>query len=167
MNIGKAKLERTNKKIIYKLNDLCFGMHGHLTALLKDLHYFFYFKKQGKNKTSDLYLKCLYFQLKHIIVLTRLIENLGGYNKVYEYKRNQVEHFRLNNNRKIVEKVAILDSLASQILLLDNYKKIKSIIQDEKVKSIIEKEIEEINSVIDLLKEKLKKQWEKPLKITI
>ena len=78
-----------------------------------------------------------------------------------------MEHFRLNNNRKIVEKVAILDSLASQILLLDNYKKIKSIIQDEKVKSIIEKEIEEINSVIDLLKEKLKKQWEKPLKITV
>ncbi len=157
MNIGKAKLEKGNKQLICQLNDLCFGMHGHLTALLKDLHYFFYFKKQGKNMTSDLYLECLYFQLKHIIVLTRLIENLGGYYKVFEYKRNQVENFRFNTNRKIFEKVAILDSVATQILLLDNYKKIKTLNIDEKVKNIINQEIEDINNGIDMLNAKLKK----------
>ena len=154
MSVGKAKLSKRKKILICQLNDLCFGMHGHLSALLKDLKYFFYFKKKENDTFSDLYLQRLFFHLKHIIVLTRLIEDLGGYAKMLEYKNNQVDYHALKGKDAVVEKVAILDGIATQTYILKNYFIIKENISDEKVSIIIDNEIQNIKNEMDLLIDK-------------
>ena len=107
MYIKKEKLSKTNKRLICKLNELCFGMHGHLSVLLKNLHYFFYFKKEKKEEEASLYLQGVFVQLKHIIALSRLMEELGGYIEVFDCKYNQVDYYKLNEKRKVFEGEAI------------------------------------------------------------
>ena len=157
LNMGKAKLRNANKRLICRLNNLCFGMHGHLTTLLKDFHYFFYFKKHQKYKIAHLYLQSIACQLKHIIVLSRLIENLGGYTEIFDYKNNQVDYYILKDNLQVFENVAILDSITNQTLLLEEYLKVKSTILDKKIEEIIDEEIANIKNSIEKLTDKMVK----------
>ncbi len=155
MDVIREKISRTKKKLICRLNDLCFGMHGHLTFFLKNLHYFFYFKKRYEYEIANLYLECAFFQLRQIIVLSRLIEGLGGYPEILAYKNNQVGYYRIKNGCKVTYKVAILDSLSNQILSLKEYVKIKKETSDKKIKERIEIEIENLKTNIRNLREKV------------
>ena len=92
MNTKKEKLSKPNKQSIYRINDLAFGMHGHLTILLKNLQCYFNFKKHKEDAMANLYLQCVFLQLNHIKVLFELIIELGGNCKIYDYKRNQIEY---------------------------------------------------------------------------
>lgn len=163
MSMEKVKLSKRKKQLIYRLNELCFGMHGHLSALLKDLTYFFYFKKCRNNNFSDLYLQSLFFHLKHLVALIKLIEELGGYPKIIEYKNNQIDYYCLKANRKVANKVALFDSIASQKLILNDYLRLKKIIEDEKIMALIDDEIENVKNDLNLFLLKLTTNGEKML----
>ena len=142
-------------QIIYHLNNLCFGMHGHLSALLKDLNYFFYFKKEREIDLSNFYLQQIVGQLQHIITLTRLMEELGGYHKILDYTNNRADYHKLIKRKQIIKNQAILDSISNQVLLKEEYVKVQRLINDEKIGDIIEKEIFNLKNNIESLQDKM------------
>ncbi len=153
MNIGKTRLLK--RRLICRINDVCFGMHGHLSALLKELQYFFHFKKQEKDDLAFLYLQSVCAQLNHIISLTKIIENLGGYPEIISYKNNRVNYYKLSNKKNTLEKVALLDTLSTQILILEGYEKVKAILCEETLEENIDKEISIVKKHIVQLSEYL------------
>ncbi|MBO7149570.1 MAG: hypothetical protein J6V71_01625 [Clostridia bacterium] len=155
MDVGKLKSSRRKKKLICRLNNLCFGMHGHLTALLKDFHYFFYLKRQGKYEIANVYLKNTFFELQQIILLSRHIENLGGFPKVLSYKNNQIDYYKIKNSCKIDCKVIVLDSISNQLLILKEYLGVKELTFDKKTEELIDSSIENIKNHIRLLSENI------------
>ncbi len=155
MNTKKEKLSTPNKQLIYRINDLAFGMHGHLTILLKNLQCYVNFKKHKEDAMANLYLQCVFLQLNHIKVLFELIIELGGNCKIYDYKSNQIEYYKLNEKRKIFKSEAILDSIANQSLLLKKYLEVKRLTCDKKVNDIIDKIMGEMNKELEFLSEKL------------
>ena len=158
MDVKKLKLSRRKKKLIYRLNNLCFGMHGHLTALLKDLHYFFYFKKHSKCEDAEVYLKIVFFHLEQIIVICRLIETLGEHPEVLAYKNNHIDYHRIKRTCKIDCRVAILDSLSTQLLILKEYLDIKEIAFEQNAIKIIDDCIESIKNQMRTLSENTTKK---------
>ncbi len=165
MDVGKLKLSRRKKKLICRLNNLCFGMHGHLTALLKDFHYFFYLKRQGEYEIANVYLKNTFFQLQQIILLTRFMEKLGGYPKVLAYKNNQFDYCKIKNSCKIDCKVIVLDSISNQLLILKEYLKIKELTFDEMTKELIDTSIKNVKNHIGLLSQSLTENTQKMLNL--
>ena len=140
-----------NKRLIFRLNNLCFGMHGFLSALLKDLHYFFYFKKHQNNALAKVYMQCVFSQLKNIINLSNLIEELGGYYKIYDYKNNGVDYYKPFGKQNIAKEMAILDSISSQILLIGECFSINQTTTDIPIKDMIDKTTIEMTENINLL----------------
>ena len=119
--MGKEKLSKTKKELICQLNSLCFGMHGHLSILLKNLQCLFYFRKIKKEELAKVYFQGVLNQLRHIIVLTRLIEKLGGYPEPLDYKNNQTDYYCIDGKYNVAEKMFLLDSMTSQIMLKEQY----------------------------------------------
>lgn len=154
MSKGNAILSKKRRQLVFILNDLCFGEHGQLSALLKDFHYFLYFKKHKDETLANVYLQRLFFYLKNIVMLTRLIEEFGGCPRIPEYNNNRVDYYKLKSTVKVVEKIAVFDSIATQMLVLENYIRAKAVIDTEKVKLILDGEIENIKSGIDFLVDK-------------
>ncbi len=151
MDMEKARLQKNNKRLLCRLNNLSFGMHGHLSVLLKELNYFFYFKRQQKEVPARLFMQSFISQLKHIIAISRLVDELGGYSKIFDYKNNQVDYYKLPKNKKIFENMAILDGISNRILLKREYLKIKKLTHDNKVNNVIDNAVEQINIEVDIL----------------
>ena len=155
MEKQREKLLKKNSQVIYALNDLCFGMHGHLSALLKDFNYFLYFRKQSDDEMSNLYLQSLSFDLKKIVGICNLIWGLGGHCKVIEYRNNKVDYYKIKGNCKVGKTQAILDSISSQNILLNNYFRAKEGFENQKVNVVLEKQIDETKKQVCCLNAKM------------
>ncbi len=113
-------IKTNEKKFCLLIYNSCFGIHGELSVLLRNVK--FYFDVKQKNKQfSDAILKVIICNIKHIIHLCSLYDARYSLPIFFGYEKNTWQYYKeIKTPTKI--KQIYLEMALSEYLLIENYK---------------------------------------------
>jgi len=120
-----------NKEFCFLRDNSCFGNHGQLSVLLRNLKFYFDIKPTNK-QLADAIFQVILCNIKHLIELCSLYRNSFSLPIFLGYEKNTWQYYKdIKTPTKV--KQLYLEIALSEYLLIENYKKL--IVNSESSKS--------------------------------
>ncbi len=148
--VDAIRIKSNSKKLTFLANDSCFGLHGELSVLLRNVKFYFDIKPINK-KLSDVILQVILCNIKHLIYLSSLYSNNSNLPLFLEYEKNTWQYYK-DNKTPTKSKQLCLEMALSERLLIENYQKIIKISNGsdrERLKKLIAESKECLNYIIE------------------
>ncbi|MBE7081914.1 MAG: hypothetical protein E7372_05085 [Clostridiales bacterium] len=115
--------KKLQKKISMLKDDSCFGSHGVLSVLLKNVK--FYFDVKPKNpKLADAILQVILCNIKHLIELCSLNNESLSMSKLLNHEKNTWQYYSDIIAPKKTKQL-YLEVALNEYLIIENYKKLR------------------------------------------
>ncbi len=150
-NINSKKQDE--KKFCLLRDDWCFGCHGQLSVLLKNVKLYFDLKPKNK-EFADAILQVILCDIKHLIYLCNLSCYKSSFPNLLWYEKNTWQYYK-DLKAPTKNKELYLDIALGEYLLIENYKSLLT--SEENMKTEIKKLIIESQGCLSNLSEQLKK----------
>lgn len=129
------------------------GTHGKIKIVYRCFFDYFNLKKIKDTVSADLILGITACEIKHLILLRDTIYKLGVTPSI---KENFSETVLSNKKRALSPEKIIIDLIALELVFIDEMKKLLKDIENELVKSVIERIIKDDELHLKTLKSRLK-----------
>lgn len=121
--------KKSQEKVALLKDDSCFGCHGVLSVLLKNVK--FYFDVKSKNpKLADAILQVILCNIKHLIELCSLSNESCAISKLLNHEKNTWQYYSDIKAPKKAKQL-YLEVALSEFLIIENYKKLSKNYQNE------------------------------------